>query len=251
MEDQKIIGNFGECIIGDCFPHLQDLKDLSYEFFLSDPPYNEGCAKIYGRGYNGDRNDVEEDYDDLMPEDDYLSWCSVWFSEVERICKKGLFTCGRTHLGWWNVNFFLDYGVIVYPNSSGSTKFAQFKSFEPYVVFGKFTGALLHSDVIEVTKLSGFSRIAKEKQEKYKLIHPHAKPPKLYYSILEAVRPESVLDCFIGSGRSALVCEALGIRWLGFEKEQKYIPDIEHHIKLGIKEHARRQSKGSFDLWEK
>jgi len=251
MEELEVIGNFGKCIIDDCNNHLHDLKDLEYQFFLSDPPYNEGCAKVIGRGYNGQREDVKEDYDDLVPEGDYLNWCVKWFIEIERICEKGLFTCGRKHLGWWNTAFGLDYGAIVYPNASGSTKFAQFKSFEPFVVFGKFTGALLHSDVIEVTKLSGFSRLAKERQEKYRLVHPHAKPPKLYSYILEYVRPESVLDIFLGSGRSARVCEAMGIRWLGFEKESKYIPDIEHHIKLGIKEHAKIKSKGSFDLWEK
>lgn len=58
------------------------------------------------------------------------------------------------------------------------------------------------------------------------LIHPHPKPIALYDKILEELQPKSVIDPFIGSGTTAEACVKLGIKWLGYEIEEKYSHDI-------------------------
>lgn len=54
-----------------------------------------------------------------------------------------------------------------------------------------------------------------------KLTHPNEKPPGVLYPILKT-HDGVVLDCFIGSGTTAVACERLKRRWIGIEIEKKY-----------------------------
>jgi len=72
-------------------------------------------------------------------------------------------------------------------------------------------------------------------------VHSCPRPARLYRHFLKHLKPTSVLDCFMGSGTTAQVCEELNIPYLGFEIEEKYAPDIEKRIALGQK--ARSQGR--------
>ena len=55
--------------------------------------------------------------------------------------------------------------------------------------------------------------------------HPTVKSIKiLSYLITLATRENAtVLDCFLGSGSTALACELMGRKWIGIEKEEEYV----------------------------
>ena len=55
--------------------------------------------------------------------------------------------------------------------------------------------------------------------------HPTQKPLKLIQQIFltSTKKGDLVLDPFMGSGTTAVVAEALGRKWVGIEKEEKYI----------------------------
>ena len=58
-----------------------------------------------------------------------------------------------------------------------------------------------------------------------KRVHPTQKPIKLIIDLLEAYSKMGaiVLDPFLGSGTTAIACERLNRRWIGIEKELKYV----------------------------
>ena len=63
--------------------------------------------------------------------------------------------------------------------------------------------------------------------------HPTQKPLKLIQQVLLTASKigDLVLDPFMGSGTTAIVATALGRRWVGIEKEEKYIRVAKRRLK--------------------
>ena len=55
--------------------------------------------------------------------------------------------------------------------------------------------------------------------------HPTQKPLKLIQQVLLSAsnKGDLIFDPFMGSGTTAIVAEALGRRWLGVERDEKYV----------------------------
>ena len=58
-----------------------------------------------------------------------------------------------------------------------------------------------------------------------KFDHPSVKPESILRRIIENITDKGglVLDCFMGSGTTAIVCKQLGRNFLGFEINPEYI----------------------------
>lgn len=63
------------------------------------------------------------------------------------------------------------------------------------------------------------------KSEKNRLGHPTQKPVKLFKRIIEASsNPDDIiLDCFMGSGTTAVACKQLGRNFIGIELSKEYV----------------------------
>ncbi|MHA1730480.1 MAG: DNA methyltransferase [Promethearchaeota archaeon] len=74
-----------------------------------------------------------------------------------------------------------------------------------------------------------------------------ASAPKLVglaVAFIEPLGVKSVLDLFAGSGWIAEACERLQIKYLGFEINPAYVPDIKRRIRRGIS--ARKMNLNFF-----
>ena len=73
------------------------------------------------------------------------------------------------------------------------------------------------TNIIRVPALKG--------SDKEKVRHPSQKPMTLVEKLITSSsrRGDIVLDPFIGSGTTAVVAESAGRKWIGIEKESKYI----------------------------
>jgi len=65
--------------------------------------------------------------------------------------------------------------------------------------------------------------------------HPTQKPEALIRHLVKLVTPDGglVLDPFLGSGTLGVVCEGLGMRWQGIEREPEYADWAEARIADG------------------
>jgi DNA modification methylase len=65
--------------------------------------------------------------------------------------------------------------------------------------------------------------------------HPTQKPEALIRHLVTLVTPPGglVLDPFLGSGTLGVVCDGLGVRWLGIEREAEYADWAEDRIADG------------------
>jgi DNA modification methylase len=64
-------------------------------------------------------------------------------------------------------------------------------------------------------------------------LHPTQKPLKLIQQVFltSTIKGDLVLDPFMGSGTTAVVANALGRKWVGIEKDEKYIDIANKRIK--------------------
>ena len=70
-------------------------------------------------------------------------------------------------------------------------------------------------------------------------MHPTQKPVKLFRNIIKDNTNEGdlVLDCFMGSGTTAVACNQLGRNFIGFEISQEYVDICNKRLEQGnIKE---------------
>jgi len=70
--------------------------------------------------------------------------------------------------------------------------------------------------------------------------HPTQKPLKLIQQVILASsnKGDIVFDPFMGSGTTAVVAEALGRKWLGIEKDEKYVSLARNRVSNFVKNKA-------------
>jgi len=67
--------------------------------------------------------------------------------------------------------------------------------------------------------------------------HPTQKPLKLIQQVVLTAsnKGDLIFDPFMGSGTTAVVAEALGRKWIGIERDEKYVGLAENRIRDFIK----------------
>ena len=201
----------------DCMDILPQLPDKCVDLVLTDPPYgikadkgSSGFGKLEGRKYNGD-------WDSSIPP-------KIIFEEMQRIAKNVIIFGG---------NYFTEYlrptkSWIIW-DKIGENKFKNpFSDCE--MAWTSFSFATRKITCVQ----QGF--INEDKSQKR--IHPTQKPLKLFEQILQDYSNENdlVLDCFSGSGTTAVARHNLKRRFICIERDPEY-----HALSVKRLEQEQRQ----------
>lgn len=241
-------------IQGDCIEGLKQLDDNSVDCIWIDPPYNINYK------YNG--------YSDNLDTDDYQKMMETSFKEFYRILKDG--KCVFIKQFWRNLPLTLKIGMkyfnfhnqIIWKNSSPAQPKTNFKPlYEIILMFTK--GEIVYfNDKFETRKTqmpwtksrteNYYGKISnlwidipniyggsiKHKEGIYKpgtneKKHPAQHPIKLVTRCIGFVTKEKdiVLDCFMGSGTTAVACKQLNRNFIGFELSEEYCKIAEERLK--------------------
>ena len=191
-------------INADCMDILKQLPDKCIDLVLTDPPY----GKQYARGKNGwgvcnNRPDLEDvKWDNKTPSKEL-------FDEIRRISKNQIIFGG---------NYFTDKLPvsncwIVWDKIGSNTNKSVFADCElAWTSFNKVCRKFISVSM-------GFI-----KDDRSERIHPTQKPIDLFEKILLSYSNENdlVLDCFSGSGTTAIACHRLKRRFICIEKDPEY-----------------------------
>ena len=209
-------------INADCMDILKELPDKCIDLVLTDPPYGigESAGKNKSRGNKAIAKDYgNKDWDNSIPEKEI-------FNEILRVSKHQIIFGG---------NYFVEYlhnspCWLVWDKNNGANDFADcelawtnFKSAVRKYLW-TWNGMLQH-----------------DMKNKDVRIHPTQKPLKLFEMILRDYSNENdlVLDCFSGSGTTAIACHNLNRRFICIEKDYDYykasverLKDAQSQLKL-------------------
>ena len=226
----------------DCLEFLTTIDTDSVDLVLTDPPYFIGFDG--GKGWDSQWSSEAE----------YLHWCVQWTKECERVLKHNRMLIV---FGTLKTDTFLKYKLDVlntetslYPqneiiwsyNWGGRTKKNFARKHEYAWCYSKGPEFLFNADDV---------RIERKVKKNLRTGEPHTKgtiptsvwehnnhttsadhcgwhPTTKNLTVLERMiraytNPNDVvLDCFMGSGSTAIAAERTGRQWLGCEKDPDY-----------------------------
>jgi len=189
----------------DALELLKQFDVKSIDLIITDPPYGINASNGVG-GYGSSPDTAkryEDDWDNKSPNKEV-------FDEMLRVGKKVIIFGG---------NFFLDKLPIkkcwIIWDKVGSHKFNNpFSDVE--LAWTNFEGVV--SKKYTVVQ-QGF--VSDERAR----FHPTQKPIKLFREIIKdnTVEGDIVMDCFCGSGTTAIACKQLGLKYICGDVLQKYV----------------------------
>ena len=222
----------GEVRFQDCMEGLAGLPDKSWDLCITDPPYG---IEFTHCGSNTTEEFIESKtlFDDSDPG-------TAWFDEVKRVCDRAVFTCGYKNIRKWMAAD--DFDLVVWYNlvKQGECRVAKMIKWDPILCWNVGKPKKFKQGVINIPSESGCVM----RKDAFISIHPCPKPIRLWNRIVDELRPESVLDPFLGSGTTAQTCESRGIKYLAFEIAEQYAGDIEKRAALGIRSFGSRLENG-------
>lgn len=194
-----------QIINDDCINILKQLPDKCIDLVLTDPPYgiNESSKNHKSRSKLAKAKDYErKDWDNKIPE-------KIYFDEMIRVSKRAIIFGG---------NYFTEYLKnspcwIVWNKNNGNNDFADCE-----LAWTNFTTAVRKYD------WTWHGMLQQNMKNKDIRIHPTQKPKGLFEKILLDYSKENdlILDCFSGSGTTAVACYNTNRRFLCIEKDKEY-----------------------------
>ena len=215
----EILNDFLDKIIhDDCINILKQLPDKCIDLVLTDPPYGidyGGQLKGKGDGNGGIDKNGWRSWD--APEWDKERPSKELFDEIIRVSKNQVI---------WGGNYFAD----LLPASQGWFVWNKMQR-----NFSLADAELAWTSFDRATRIFDYSRAQALQDGKQ---HPAQKPLRLMEWCLEKSSKEGeiVLDCFSGSGTTAVACHNFKRHFICIEKDKRYYEESVKRL-----EQAQRQ----------
>lgn len=228
----------GKIINADCQNVLSEIPDNSVNLILTDPPY---LLTPHGGGKQGlaDRSSKIRDEIEFIANDfDF----EPIFNEFIRICKvpNMIIFCSALQLGR-TITFFESKGlradVLVWSKSNPAPlSNGKYISDIEYIVYVHTKGSAWNGSapLAYKKKTKVYPIITNKDKNK---IHPTQKPIELIMELIcvHSFEGDIVLDCFSGSGTTAVVCHSLNREFICVEKDFEFwkasVKRLEDHKK--------------------
>ena len=188
---------------GDCRDILPELPKVDLAW--TDPPYNVG--KDYGI------------WNDSLPDEEYLSFCSVWITELKRLAdEQAIYLPSKYALNYWQM-LGPEYKQIILPwTPEGAIRNGIINQFASLLTNAKPKQRT--KDVWYKVQMRGMGYFFKE--DNYG--HPGYTSEDLTSRVIMAftLPGQTILDPFLGSGTTAVAAKKLGRKCIGIEIEERY-----------------------------
>ena len=233
----------GHIYEADCIATMSEWSPASIDCCITDPPYN--MSKKKGLGWAFSNHITMEQEWDIFSKDEYASFTHDWLKQVCRVVKPNgnLLIFGSFH-NIYLIGFILQnllerrvlqqvtwFKPNAQPNITGrllteSTEFIIWAVNSTPEEAKKWTFNYEEAKTFNEGKQlrNMWSIPYTPGSEKLQGTHPTQKPLSLLTRMIKIwTNPEdTVLDCFLGTGTTAVAAEMLGRKWVGTEKDEQY-----------------------------
>ena len=253
--------------IGNCIEIIRrELITESIDLIFADPPYNlSGNGLEWIDNQTGGPWHMMNEVWDKMSSTEYEEFTFHWISECERVLRESgsIYVACSYHnigevmivlkrLGFRINNIITWHKTNAMPNMTRRT-FTHCTEFVVWATKGKgwiFNYSKIKlinpdrqrngspkqmRDLWQMPLVQGKERLSNKDG---RALHPTQKPEEMLKRIILASSNEQdvVLDPFIGSGTTAVVAQRHGRRWIGIDREEKYIKAAKRRLRSLSKE---------------
>ncbi len=242
-------------IAGDCIEVMAALPGASVDMVFADPPYNLQLAGELQRPDNSRVDGVEEEWDRFADFASYDRFSEAWLRAARRLLKPEgtLWVIGSYHnifrvgallqdLGFWILNDVVWRKTNPMPNFRGR-RFTN--AHETMIWCARDREARYRFNYEAMKSLNDELQMRSDwllpicnggerlKDADGRKAHPTQKPEALLHRvILASTQPgDLVLDPFFGTGTTGVVAKRLGRRYIGIERDRRYIALAEKRLK--------------------
>lgn len=227
----------------DCFDFLSQISDDSIDLILIDPPYTISRRTNFAAGEPSGK-----DTDRFRVSMDFGYWDHN-FNELDKVIQEsyrilkyhGTIIC---FYDIWKITLLKDY---LEHNNFKQLRFIEWIKTNPVPLNSK-TNYLTNSREIAITAVKGCKPVFNSEydngvykysicRDKYRF-HPTQKPVALLEELIlkHSHKNDTILDCFLGSGSTAIAAYNTNRNFIGCELSKEYFDKtLERFDKLGIK----------------
>ena len=240
-----------QIIQGDVIKTLKKIPDESIDLIFTDPPYGITNSIRPGREANPDYHLTHayiraqafnfEEWDKFENQEEFFRWTWLWLDEAIRVLKSGRMIISYFDKG--QVNFlskyltdrgFLCRGYYADCKQNPAPQVKKYKWMGDWEIIGlwKKPKGKPYIDIKYGHTLKDWG-VRKVVRGHARFDHPTQKPiPLVERFIRYGTREgEIVLDPFIGSGTTALAAKYTNRRFIGIEKQEKYVNLAQERLK--------------------
>lgn len=260
--------NINCAIEGDCCQVLKNFPDNTFDLIFADPPYylqlpnNKRLKRFDG----SEIIPVYDDWDKFENYEDFDKFTLSWLIECQRVLKPtgtiwvigmyhSIFRVGKImqDLGLWFLNDVIWIKIGALPNLNGrrftnnhetliwAVKNKDCKNYIfNYELLKEMNDGKQMKDTDWIFPIcTGAERLRDKNGIK---LHNTQKPIKLIQRVILTAsnKGDLILDPFLGSGTTAAAAEELGRKWIGIEKNKKYIELTQNRINSQLKKETVR-----------
>jgi len=255
VHDKPPIEIFHNKIIkGDCIEILNQLPEKSVDLIFADPPYNLQLQNELWRPNQTKVDAVNDEWDKFDDFEKYDEFSKAWLKGCQHVLKDtgAIWVIGAYHnifrigkimmdLGYWILNDVLwvktnpmpNFRGVRFTNAHETLIWAKKSKDQKEYTFNHHAMKMLNDEKQmrsdwEIPLCTGKERIMVDGKK----AHSTQKPEAILYRVLLATsKPgDIVLDPFFGSGTTGVVAKKLNRKWIGIEKEEKYIEIAQKRI---------------------
>ena len=219
-------------ICGDALLELKKFPDECIDCVITSPPYNKASAnRKCSKTDSWNRANIDYgDYKDNLPEEEYQKWQRDILQELVRVIKPSgsIFYNHKYRIvnhkvispEEWLRDFIIRQVIIWNRGSSPVLEPIRFMPTIEQIYW-----------ITKERKTPYFTKDGFQMKDVWRINpetnndHPAPFPEKLVSNCIRAACPEKglVLDCFMGSGTTAIVARSLGRNYIGIELSEEYI----------------------------
>ncbi len=211
----------------DCLVGLKKIPDNSIDLVLIDPPYDI-CTAGGKKGNDKLSHDIMKLEKELIDNNLVSSFDIKVLDEIVRVMK-GIniyIWCNARqipmYIKYFNLQLQCKLEVVIWGKTNPIPLFSnKYMNDKEYCLYFRKDGYCKPKSY-EDAKSIYISKVNVEDKKKYQ--HPTIKPLELIRRLIRNSSKENdlVLDCFLGSGTTAVACVLENRKYIGFEINKKY-----------------------------
>ena len=237
----------------DCYKAIKEIPDNSIDLIITDPPYlientNGGKTNELGKSIQNMNNQLKNGF---LTNSIDISILDEWVRVMKKI--NIYIWCNHKQIPMY-LDYFVNklncnFEIIIWKKTNATPLFNnKYLTDKEYCLYFRKGG---YCNPVNYESAKTVYELPINILDKKLYGHPTIKPLEIIKNLImnSSVEGEIVLDCFLGSGTTAVACKETNRRYIGFEIDKEYFEIAKNRLNGLTKEDIKLKEMGQISLF--